>query len=92
MLTHDVSAKIPSDHLVEDFVDLRLQRRNILLAEVGSDTRLKHNIKISVARICEGRTPDLIVDHLVVAVILFEDTEERYNVRVLQGLLRYDMP
>ena len=53
MLTHDVSAKIPSDHLVEDFVDLRLQRRNILLAEVGSDTRLTYDITISIARIYE---------------------------------------
>ena len=82
--THDMVTEVPSDHLVEDFVDLGLDASDVCGREIRSDARLftgDHEVK-SVSREKFGHT-NLIIDHLFVPIILFEQTEECHNIRIL---------
>ena len=82
--THDMVTEVPSDHLVEDFVDLGLDASDVCGREIRSDARLftgDHEVK-SVSRENFGHT-NLIIDHLFFWIVLLEQTEQGHDIRIL---------
>ena len=91
--THDMVTEVPSDHLVEDFVDLGLDASDVCGREIRSDARLftgDHEIK-SVSRENFGHT-NLIIDHLFFWIVLLEQTEQGHDIRILRSRLRSQLP